>query len=185
MKKISIKNKFIYLNFIKWLELNQHRFLIQPYIEKINETSFIIAFKNVDYIKVIFKDWGEVEIWATKEDNNDNLEISSPLKEFSDILYDFDIRERKLNKGYLCEVCTPPIYTKDRSSIWEMHVYEPLLKWAVENLIPQNQLCIYETEDKNAHWLKIKNTTELEFDNEVEFRTFCIPLIKKDQSDLK
>lgn len=183
MKKTNFKNKFIYLNLIKWLNLNQQRFLLHPYIESINETSFSMVFQNVNYIKVIFKNCGEVEIWATNEDNDKNLKTSTPLKEFADILYEFDIRERKLNKGYLCEICTPPTYTKDRSSIWEMHVYEPLLKWTIENLNPQNQLSIYETKDKNVQWVKIKNEAELEFDDEAEFRTLCVPLIKKELSD--
>jgi len=182
-EKIKLQKNFIYLNLIKWLNLNQHRFLIHPYIENINETAFSMVFQNVNYVKVIFKYCGEVEIWATKEDDDENLEIITPLKEFADILYEFDIREKKLNKGYLCEVCTPPVYTKDRSAIWEMHVYEPLLKWTTVNLTPQNQLCIYETKDKNAQWVKIKNTTQLEFDNEVEFRVLCVPLIKKELSD--
>lgn len=99
-----MKNKFIYHNFIKWLNLNHHRFLIPSYIENINETSFIMVFQNVDYIKVIFKDSGEVEIWAVKEEEN-GVETLPLLKEFADILYEFDLRERKLNKGYLCEVC--------------------------------------------------------------------------------
>ena len=60
--KEPIKSHFIYVNFILWLQRNESRFLVKPYIRRIYKESFVVGFKNVENISVHFDLSGFVTI---------------------------------------------------------------------------------------------------------------------------
>jgi len=173
MKKPIIKYSFIYRHSKAWLKENQYRFSCSPYIKSFRRDSFTLAFKGVKNISVTFNKSGIIDVWCWTDKK---FTLSS-----ADILTDFDIAERKSGLGYYCECCDPTTFYKNRQMLWDNEVFEPLLKWANEKLLPDNYLCIYQTEDKGGLWAKIKKSSELEQDKDLKHRTFLSPIITSAQ----
>lgn len=174
MKKYRIRNTFIFLNFKKWLRNNIHRFSVRPYIEKVERTSFVLVFANVENIRVVFKKNGGVDVLVFKD-----MGDKAKSGKYINILTDFDTYEAKDNKGYFCSFSETPIHYCDRNSIWEALVYELLLEWANEALVPGNYLCIYEYD--GGRGANILSSSQVEENVMLKHRVYCEPVIKHEK----
>lgn len=135
MKRPAIKYSFIY-NYSKiWLKENQHRFSRRPYVKNFKRDSFTMAFKEIQNLSITFNKSGIINVWCWSDKKWTIFN--------ADILTDFDITERKNDQGYYCDGCDPSTFYKTRQMLWDNKVFEPLLKWANEKLLPDNYLCIY------------------------------------------
>ena len=174
MRKYKIRNTFIYLNFKRWLKNNIHRFKVRAYIEKVDRTSFRLVFSSVDNIKIVFDKNGGVNVWAIK-----NKHEKTKLGRYSNLLTDFDTYEARDSNGYFCSFSETPIYYSDRNSIWEALVYELLLEWANEKLVPENYLCIYEYDGGCAS--NILTSSQVEDNVMLKQRVYCKPVINQEK----
>ncbi|MDD4976816.1 MAG: hypothetical protein PHY93_20845 [Bacteriovorax sp.] len=162
MKKPRIKYSYTYINFRNWLKNNYYKFPTRPQIIELRSDSFSLVFPRVRNLKIIFKSHGWVEVWVWKDKNY-----------IVDILTDFDLDEEKGEQGYFCDSCHPRDYYQDRKDLWEKHVYEPLLEWSIKIFLPENYLCLYETEYMGSSWTKILPFDKIESDKELKYRVYC------------
>jgi hypothetical protein len=61
-----------------------------------------------------------------------------------DMLFDFDAYPKRAAGGYLCSECLPE-YKKlfvDRAALWADHLFERLLRWVNEELVPARWLVL-------------------------------------------
>lgn len=165
----KIKYSFIYTNLKKWLKSNQDKFPTRPQISKLRRDSLSLTFSRVKNIVVNFNKYGMVEVWGWRDGEG--------FSEDFDILTEFDLSEEKNSKGYYCGLCLTREYYQDREIMWEKHIYELLLKWAIENIKPDKHLCIFETESKGALWAKILTTEDLKTMKDEKLLVFCKPVI--------
>jgi len=61
-----------------------------------------------------------------------------------DLIYDSDIKPKRLKQGYRCELCEekPPRVFPNRSTLFANHLCEPFLEWINEKLAKANWLVL-------------------------------------------
>lgn len=161
--KEPIKSHFIYVNFILWLQRNEGRFLVKPYIRRIYKESFAVGLNNVENISIHFDLSGFVTIPVFFK------------SECFDILTDFDISEEREGNKYFCGQCGSRRYFSSRDELWENHVYEPLLEWVNENIKSGNYLCIYDFEGSTT--AKIVKSEDLFLDKNQDHLILKRPIL--------
>ena len=124
-------------------------------------------------LKIIFKSHGWVEVWVWKDKGTSSEDF--------DILTEFDLIEEKNSQGYYCSLCQETEYYPDRETMWEKHVYELLLEWAIDNIKPENYLCVFESENKGGLCAKILTMEELKKRKDEKLLVFCKPVIKEER----
>lgn len=74
-----------------------------------------------------------------------------------DLLYCEDVAPLKTPEGYVCALCPEEDRTvfADRLTLWEQHLFEPLLEWLNGELAPAQALHLYRTDGGGSTWASL------------------------------
>jgi len=139
------KRQYGHREFLKWLRAERKSFLNPPVITKsgYNKTEFLLKGVNRAvrgfYVQKS-RDYSEITVWV-KWDN-----------ECVDLIFDFDLKEKRTVDGYCCSLCLPEsiVNYPERKELFVKHSFETFLEWCNGTLSHSNWLEIFYEKDHSS-----------------------------------
>jgi len=136
--------------FLRWYELNRHRFPAE--LQLLERTDRILKLTLPGLCSLItfdlIRSGTYFEINPTVMIDDDNF----------DLLIWQDVSVQKIESGYICQLCQEDnrkLY-KTREHMWTEHLFEPLLLWINKSLMSAHWLII----DKGEYWCSARLNKE-------------------------
>lgn len=163
------KRKGIRKAFMAWLDKNRDRFIAGPFIIDIQKCCVNLGFVGI-----------RPEIGATIQYGRRYGCISVYLMYRGrswDLLADYDVGPTRRSSGdHYCELC--PLEKRrlfrSRRELLSDHLFEPLLKWVNEHLIPSRWICLFAS--CGATWAKTIDVGRIRSDKDFKQLVDAFPV---------
>lgn len=133
--------------FLKWLDMNRHRFAIPITVAKRTKGCVDIAFTGINpvisaHVREQGQDCSLSVFVSRKGDPHDCL----------DIILDLECMAAKTDGGYICSECEIEKWKKfaDLKSLLEDHLFEPFLNWVNNELATAQYIGLWEQGGSSA-----------------------------------
>lgn len=134
--------------FVRWLNENQHCFMVPTRISKINAKGVELYFHNYPEC---------LSVWLTSNELSVHVEWQ---ENYWDCLIDLDASPFHTLGGYQCKRCVHEggkqvMVFPSREALWKDHLFEPFLKWVNEKLAPARWLQLSVIGDYGFTWAQL------------------------------